>query len=63
MKYKISYPRGSFSCDSFLLNNARIWKRKEKNLTEKQHINNIWKIILEPQWLVSLTVVNTPAGF
>ena len=56
---KISDPRGCFSCDSFMLNYAGTWKRKEK----KQDINNIWKIILEPQCLVSLTVVDTPAGF
>lgn len=47
MKYKISDPWGSFSSDSFLLNYARTWKRKEKNLTQKQHINNIRKIILD----------------
>ena len=47
MKYKISDPWGSFSSDSFLLNYARTWKRKEKNLTQKQHMNNIRKIILD----------------
>ena len=63
MKYKISDPWGSFSCDSFLLNYSRTWKRKEKNLTQKQHINNVRKIILEPQWLVLLQWLKYPRDF